>query len=401
MAFCRTKRGGGKTFYARFKDNTGTWQEERLDCTSIREAKRIEAERKRSVADGSYRKGRIATDALTLEAYAAEWLRGRRNKTKRDDEQRLRDYVFPELGKRRLREMRPIDCITFVSKLVSRGVNPKTVSNIWGALRTLLRDASIAELVSFQPIMPRGVIPERQAEIHEIYANHDVLSLMAPSERSGMDLFCAIAFYTGMRQGEICGLRAGDYEPAEGNRLASLVVRRQYLGEGDDSTTKTGRARRVPVHPLLAEVLGGLDGLPKSTPIVQNRSGEHHTKSSSYKAFLRHCEARGVKSLGIHRTRHTAITAMRRGGAPKEVVEQITHNSRGTIVDRYTHDWSILCAGVSVINYGPRGDSRGGLPEISGNMQANPVSIPGASTNAINSNLHPQLGGGSNYPPYN
>jgi hypothetical protein len=51
--------------------------------------------------------------------------------------------------------------------------------------------------------------------------------------------------------------------------------------------------------------------------------------------------------MTLHATRHTFITLARRGGARAEVVEQISHNARGTIVDHYTHwDWEPLCEAV-------------------------------------------------------
>jgi integrase len=55
----------------------------------------------------------------------------------------------------------------------------------------------------------------------------------------------------------------------------------------------------------------------------------------------------GVTNRSLHSTRHTFITLARRGGARTEVVEQITHNAAGTIVDHYTHrDWNELCQAV-------------------------------------------------------
>jgi hypothetical protein len=45
--------------------------------------------------------------------------------------------------------------------------------------------------------------------------------------------------------------------------------------------------------------------------------------------------------------RHTFITSCRNGGALAEVVEKITHNASGDIIDQYTHfAWDPLCAAV-------------------------------------------------------
>ena len=45
--------------------------------------------------------------------------------------------------------------------------------------------------------------------------------------------------------------------------------------------------------------------------------------------------------------REAFITLARRGGAPKDIVERITHNAKGDIVDEYTTwDWEPLCKAV-------------------------------------------------------
>jgi hypothetical protein len=58
----------------------------------------------------------------------------------------------------------------------------------------------------------------------------------------------------------------------------------------------------------------------------------------------------GVENLSLHSSRHTFITLAGRAGARSEVVERITHNASGTIVDHYTHwDWEPLCQAVLAI----------------------------------------------------
>ncbi len=72
-----------------------------------------------------------------------------------------------------------------------------------------------------------------------------------------------------------------------------------------------------------------------------------HTESSAYKAWRRSCRSAQVENRTVHSTRHTFITLARRGGAQKDVLEVVTHNSKGTMVDSYTHwDWVPLCQAV-------------------------------------------------------
>lgn len=46
------------------------------------------------------------------------------------------------------------------------------------------------------------------------------------------------------------------------------------------------------------------------------------------------------------------ITWARRGGARPDVLEKITHNAAGRIIDQYTHwDWEPLCQAVLCLDY--------------------------------------------------
>ena len=61
--------------------------------------------------------------------------------------------------------------------------------------------------------------------------------------------------------------------------------------------------------------------------------------------------ARG-RYRSLHFTRHTMITWARRGGARREVLEKITHNAAGSIIEQYTHwHWEPLCQAVLCLDY--------------------------------------------------
>ncbi len=84
--------------------------------------------------------------------------------------------------------------------------------------------------------------------------------------------------------------------------------------------------------------------------VPRTKDGRPHTRSSAYKLWLRACALAGVENRSLHSTRHTFITLARRGGARAEVVERVTHNAAGSIVDHYTHwDWAPLCEAVQAL----------------------------------------------------
>jgi hypothetical protein len=93
------------------------------------------------------------------------------------------------------------------------------------------------------------------------------------------------------------------------------------------------------------ELTNGRRPTSKDWIVPRRRAPERtHTKSSAYKAFKAACEVLGIEARSRHAMRHTMITWARRGGADRDVLEKITHNARGQIIDAYTHwDWEPLC----------------------------------------------------------
>ena len=107
-------------------------------------------------------------------------------------------------------------------------IKPKTIRNVYGALRTLFRDAVIDELINATPcVLPKGVLPPSVHVEKRIYAREDV-NLLLTSAKIPLDrrAFYALAVLTGMRHGEasLAALRLG--------RPTSRVPRSRYAIRG-------------------------------------------------------------------------------------------------------------------------------------------------------------------------
>lgn len=362
MGVFARKRRSGIVYYVSFVWN-GKQVQERAG-TDKRQAQLLERRRKREVRDGTYRADQ-QSGSTTLGSYAVKWLDARSLRgirTVSDDATRLRLHVLPTLGSRRLDSITRQDVRSLVEGLrVSRKVAPKTVRNIYGTLRTLLRDALIDELILADPcILPRNTLPSprdvspstarRQPSIFTL----EEVQLLLTDERVPPDrrVLFALLFLTGMRHGEAVGRRFRDFDRSP-KPLGALTVGTQY----NDQPLKTKTPRVVPVHPVLADMLvewqeaGFRNSFGRSpTPdelIVPSRTGKCRVSGTTHQNLQRDCKAVGIPGRRTHDTRHTFISMARRGGARKEIVERITHNSAGDIVDRYTtFDWEPLCEAV-------------------------------------------------------
>lgn len=387
----RKRRGGVITYYVATSWEGGQhW--ERVGRNK-REAEQVNRDRLKQVKDGSFKPGRL-TDAASVESYAKSWLKTRTNRARDNDEQLLTDHVlsvrsFAEL---RIGDVRPRHVLQLITDIRAAGkLAEKTIALALGLVRVMFRDAVIDETIQSTPyVVPRGKLT-RAGKTRSPYTPAEVARLTSELVPERDRMFAALAFYTGARCGELCGLLWGDLDleprhPVVG-LLASLKVERQY----DGAVTKTGRSRVVPVHPALHTALTAWHArwslyflrspLP-TDPIVPALDGTPMTKSSAYKGWCRACKAAGVTNRTVHSTRHTFITLTRRGGADISIVERITHNPKGTIIDVYNHrDWADFCAAVMCLQVGQETPGPSGstppVDAVGGPVEGTKAAVPG------------------------
>jgi integrase len=358
-----------------------TWRGERVwerVGTDRRAAERLEAQRKREVKTGTYQPP-SDRHATTLGAWGGEWASKRKTRNADQERSALDRYVFgrPWLAEMKIADLRPKDVNRLVDELYAtvseatgKPLSTKTVANVYGTVRTLVRDARLAEVLAADPcVLPRGRFRRKSTARRTPYTSPEIHTLTTHEAIPiAYRMWVAVAFYTGMREGEVCGRRWRDWD-REAKPLGRLDVHSQYDDRPLKTETEKGdQPRAVPVHPNLAALLGWwwregweLVHCRKPTPadfIVPNRDASAHTKSSAYKAWRRACDVSGVGNRTLHATRHTFVTVARRHGARKEVLERVTHNAQGDIVDTYTHwDWAPLCEAVLCFKLDPGVDS--------------------------------------------
>jgi integrase len=364
MAIAPRKQKGGTVYRVANRVN-GKMCFERVGKDK-REAQRRDAAMKREIASGTYRP-QHRTGEVTVASEADSFFAARKNRTA-DDE--LRNYELHVLGRcawfteLRLTDVRPRHTAKLVDDLElpyedesgePRTLAPKTIANIIGTLHTMFQKALLDDRVLTNPIvLERGRLKRAPRVPKAPYSTADLTKVLLCAAPVDARAWAAMAIYTGMREGEVCGRRWRDWDPAAAP-LGCLTVLDQYDGQ----PLKTDRPRKVPVHRDLAELLTWWRAtgwelvfcrppLPEDWICPSRVLVGPHTRSGAYKSWARTLQAAGVANMGPHAARHSFITHARRGGAAKDVLEQVTHNARGDIVDQYTHwDWDPLCEAVA------------------------------------------------------
>lgn len=333
--------------------------------THKRAAEQRDKAMKREIEAGTYSPPSTAK-ALTVRQFCEKWCSTRTNASAKEERRTLGLYVFNRswLADERLDAIRHTEIDRWVAEMRSerkdngdRRITDKTIANAFGILRQVYEEAVRTDIVVKNPCkLKRGELKRTPATERETYSIAELLVLVRHKAIPWpIRMMNALALFTGMRKGEVCGRRWKDLDASSGP-LASLSVATQY----DDRPLKTERPRLVPIHPELATMLEAWakEGFELWTgrkprpddlivPDVKNGVVKGFTRSTAHKAFVMYAELAGVRPRTMHATRHTFISLCRRGGARKDVLERITHNARGDIIDRYTHlDWLPLCEAV-------------------------------------------------------
>ena len=195
--------------------------------------------------------------SVTLGAWGLRWLDAR-ERTHRDadgDRQRWAYVEREPIGRIRLDALHPSHLHTWLDSLAGRGLARQTVANARTTLRAALRGAERARAITADHLAELLAVPmpaiqrERAAEMDEriVYLTDDqIADVLGLELRPDQEAAFVVATWTGLRAGELQGLRVTDVHFDE----RVLVVARSRRGP-----TKNGQVARVPLLEPAAEAL--------------------------------------------------------------------------------------------------------------------------------------------------
>lgn len=190
----------------------------------------------------------------TVEQYLCYWLEHSakdriRPRTYERYEQYLRLHIVPVLGKVRLQALSPQQIQTWKSKKLKEGLSPTTVSAMHMVLHKALSDAVKLELVARNVSEMVSPPRRRRQEMRVLTADQARQLLNAAAGHTNEALF-VLALATGMRLGELLGLKWQDISFREGVLRVRRTLSRipTVLGDGAGSLVeaepKTKQSRR-------------------------------------------------------------------------------------------------------------------------------------------------------------
>jgi integrase len=146
-----------------------------------------------------------------------------------------------------------------------------------------------------------------------------------------------VAAYTGLRRGELVALLWRDVD----FQRRKLVVCRAVSGGVETSSTKSRRAREVPLADQAAGALARLSQRGDFTSVDDyvfcSRLGRRLDGSALRRRVDRARDAAGLRALRFHDLRHTYGSLLVAGGVDLASVKAAMGHSRITTTERYLH----------------------------------------------------------------
>lgn len=267
-----------------------------------------------------------------------------------------RCYVDPFIGSRAADSLRPYELARLYQRLMAHGgkdgrpVAAATVIKLHGWLKPAFASLVAMGVMSANPLegvsrpraVPAEVMPLCDADLAALSAYLGRRSPASAGEGALLDAALLVDLNTGLRAGELAGLRARDYDA----RSASLSVRRvvaRARGRGLFAKPPKSRAglRRVAVGERTASALAELKLAARSpdAPLFPAAAGGLRDPRD----FTRHLHA-VAREIGLsgdvhlHTLRHTHATYLLEGGTPMRVVqERLGHSTINTTLAVYGH----------------------------------------------------------------
>ena len=224
------------------------------------------------------------------------------------------------------------------SKGQPKGLSAKTVRNINQVISSAMDFAKDQKLISSNPT-DGCALPKLEHKEMKTLPVEQLTSFLREAKESGVFELYYIELATGLRRGELLGLRWEDIDLTQG----SLRVQRQVArinGEIIEAPLKTKNAYRT--LPLSADAVGVLQEQRKksgSSPYVfPSPTGGPISPDSVLHMLHRILKRAGLAQVRFHDLRHTFATlALQNGVDIKTVSGMLGHYSAGFTLDTYTH----------------------------------------------------------------
>ncbi|WP_018759825.1 site-specific integrase [Paenibacillus terrigena] len=324
---------------------------ERIKKRGFRTKKEADAAMVKAKADlerGEFVKGK----KITVAEYMNSWLDNKQDLnavTRELYESYLRIHIIPDLGHHPIDKLCSMDIQNFISLLRSKGLAENTVKRIFSVINTALNQAFRMELVrrNVASVVSKPKGERRELKVWDLETINRFLEATHDGSRYSIAMY--LALMTGMRQGELLGLRWADIDfdnktihvqqslARDGKTINHTLKSKKSIRSVAISTETVARLKEQRKLIVMEMVKEGED-YQKNDLVICSSKGTPASTRSIMKVWNKFIERLELPRITFHDLRHThASLLLQQGVHPKIVSERLGHSSVVITLDTYSH----------------------------------------------------------------
>lgn len=359
----KSKTVNGKTYTwwearytAGYDPGTGKQIQRSISGKTQKEVAKKLKEATASLDAGTYVSPNKMTVGEWLDIWTSEYLGGVKPATLYSYQAAVRNHLKPKLGAIKLEALSPHVVQTFYNELGQgqedrQALSPKTIKNIHGILHRALQKAVLNGYIRFNPANDCELPQRIKKEISPLDETQ-IRDFLKAIKGSPYENLFIVTLFTGMREGEVCGLLWDCVDLKSGTLTVNKQL--QYIRTSQGKycmvPTKNSKGRTITLAPYVVGVLRIVkkeqlenrlrhgECWENSGFVFTDELGHHLSPQNVYREFKRMVAAIGSPSTRFHDLRHSyAVAAIRSGDDIKTVQENLGHATAAFTLDIYGH----------------------------------------------------------------
>ena len=296
----------------------------------------------------------IEPTSIKMKEFAYEWYESinhnLRDTTAEQYYTKIKNNIVPSLGELKVQDIRVTHAHSFAKSLLEQ-YHPSTAHKIYAITKMIMEYAVNLEIAPKNPFKNVNSIKDKNKKV-ETWKFEELQKFLSVVKKYDEFYYSVFAFaaYTGMRKGEILGLRASDVNFDKRSLLVTQSISETKKGvQAGDLKTPSSR-RVVTLDEFTMNIIRqrikknnyfklklGPEYLDQDL-IFCHPDGKIFRPSSINRPMRAFIERSGVPKIRFHDLRHTHATLLLELGVnPKIVAERLGHASVKITLDIYSH----------------------------------------------------------------